>query len=614
MTIQAALGATYLGDQRCCFNVWAPLVDRLDVHITSPQDRTVALKPNAQGYHQALVEGVEPGAMYYYVLDGTQERPDPASQFQTMGVHGPSTVVNHAFDWQDQSWFGLPLQQYVIYELHVGTFTPEGTFEAVLAHLDDLKSLGITAVEIMPVAQFPGGRNWGYDGVYPFAVQDSYGGPAGLKRLVNACHLKGLAVVLDVVYNHLGPEGNYMRDFAPYFTEWYRTPWGAALNFDGPDSDHVKRFFIENALYWITEFHMDALRLDAVHAILDHSAEHFLEQLSEAVQARAETLNRRAFLIAESSDNDRRLITPREMGGYGMDAQWSDDFHHCVHALLTGEQDGYYQDYGSVKQLAEAIKAGFVYSGVYSRYRRRRHGSPSGDLPGQRFVVCIQNHDQVGNRMRGERLSTLVSFEHLKLAAGLLLLTPNIPLLFMGEEYGETAPFQYFMSHTDADLVEAVRAGRRKEFASFGWQEEPPDPQDEATFEVCKLDLSLRDHGQHQVLLAFYRELLRLRHQLPALAELRKDRLETQSFETSKSLYVRRWSDTEEVAFVFNFSDAPATLTVPLSPGHWSTLLDAADDRWSGKGSSIPAAMTSDGAVTLAVPPTAFSILGKDMS
>jgi maltooligosyltrehalose trehalohydrolase len=612
MNTPVALGATYLGDQRCRFNVWAPLVERVDVHLISPQERTVALEPKAQGYHQALVDGVEPGTLYGYVLDGAQERPDPASQLQTRGVHGPSTVVSPTFDWRDQSWFGLPLQRYVIYELHVGTFTPEGTFEAILSHLDYLKELGVTAVEIMPVAQFPGGRNWGYDGAYPFAVQDSYGGPRGLKQLVNACHLKGLAVVLDVVYNHLGPEGNYMRDFAPYFTERYRTPWGAALNFDGPDSDHVRRFFIDNALYWITDFHIDALRLDAVHAILDYSSEHFLEQLSVAIQERAETLNRRAFSIAESSDNNRRLITPREMGGYGMDAQWSDDFHHCVHTLLTGERQGYYQDYGSVKQLAEAIKAGFVYSGAYSRYRRRRHGSPSGDLPGQRFVVCTQNHDQVGNRLLGERLSTLVSFEALKLAAGLLLLAPNIPLLFMGEEYGETAPFQYFISHTDPDLVEAVRAGRRREFASFAWQGEPPDPQDEATFQACTLDFSLRDHGLHHVLLAFYRQLLRLRHQRPALSQLRKDRLEAQSFETSKSLYVRRWSDIDDVALVFNFNDTPATLTVPLSPGPWSTLLDSADARWNGVGRSLPTAMTSDGEVVLDVPSTAFSILGKD--
>jgi maltooligosyltrehalose trehalohydrolase len=346
--------------------------------------------------------------------------------------------------------------------------------------------------------------------------------------------------------------------------------------------------------------------------MLDHSSQHILAQLSEAIYDRAETLNRRAFLIAESSDNDRRLITPREMEGYGMDAQWSDDFHHCVHALLTGERDGYYQDYGSVKQLAKAIKEGFVYSGTYSPYRRRRHGSPSGDLPGQRFIVCTQNHDQVGNRMLGERFSTLVSFEQLKLAAGLLLLTPNIPMLFMGEEYGETAPFQYFISHTDPDLVEAVRAGRRQEFAAFAWQNEAPDPQAEATFLACKLDHSRRAQGQHRVLLALYRELIRLRHDLPALSQLRRDRLEIQPFETSKSLYMLRWSNTDEVALVFNFHDTPVKLTVPLSPGRWSTILDSADDRWNGNGGSMATTVASEGEVTLDVQPSAFLILGKD--
>jgi maltooligosyltrehalose trehalohydrolase len=612
MNAQAALGATYLGDHRCQFNVWAPFVDTMEAHIMTPNDRTVALERDAQGYHRALVHGVEPGTTYYYVLDGAQERPDPASRLQTQGVHGPSSVVSSAFGWQDHSWFGLPLHRYIIYELHVGTFTHEGTFDALLSHLDYLKDLGVTAVEIMPVAQFPGKRNWGYDGVYPFAVQDSYGGPDGLKRFVNACHLKGLAVILDVVYNHLGPEGNYMRDFAPYFTDWYRTPWGAAINFDGPDSDHVKRFFIENALYWMTEFHIDALRLDAVHAILDHSSVHFLEELSEAIEARADAINRRAFLIAESSDNDRRLLMPRRMGGLGMDAQWSDDFHHCVHTLLTGERGGYYQDYGSVKQLADAIQAGFVYSGAYSQYRRRRHGTPSGDLPGQQFVICTQNHDQIGNRLLGERLSALASFESLKLAAGLLLSAPNIPLLFMGEEYGETAPFQYFISHTDLDLVEAVREGRRREFASFAWQEAPPDPQDEATFQACILDLDLRDRGPHQDLLALYRELLRLRRERPALSQLRKDRLETRYYETAKALYLRRWSDIDEVALLFHFDDSPSTLTVPLPVGNWSILLDSADRRWHGHGSTMPTTVVSEGEVMLVVAPTAFLVLGKD--
>jgi maltooligosyltrehalose trehalohydrolase len=334
----------------------------------------------------------------------------------------------------------------------VGAYTKKGTFESIIPHLDELKKLGITAIELMPVAQFPGTRNWGYDGVYPYAVQNSYGGPEGFKRLVNACHGRGLALVLDVVYNHLGPEGNYLWDFGPYFTDRYKALWGFSINFDGPHSDDVRHYFIQNALYWVTEFHVDALRVDAVHAILDFSAEPFLEELASAVHDEAKRLNRRVYLIAESALNDTRVIRSREFGGYGLDAQWNDDFHHALHTVLTGERMGYYRDFGRLQDLAKALLEGFVYSGEYSPYRRRRHGNSSRDIPAHRFVVFSQNHDQVGNRMRGERLSELVCFERTKLAAGVMTLSPFIPLLFMGEEYGETAPFQYFVSHSDPDL------------------------------------------------------------------------------------------------------------------------------------------------------------------
>ena len=441
-----------------------------------------------RGYHEVLVDGVEPGTLYRYRLDGTLERPDPASRCQPEDVHGPSQVVDSHFDWDDSAWCGIPLREYILYELHVGTFTPEGTFEAIIPYLPELKALGITAIELMPIAQFPGQRNWGYDGVYPFAVQHSYGGPDGLKRLVQACHRHGLAVVLDVVYNHLGPDGNYLGDYGPYFTERYKTPWGGALNFDGPYSDEVRRFFIDNALFWVTEFRIDALRLDAVHAILDHSAQPFLQELGLALQARAEHMNRRIYAIAESALNDTRIIRSRELGGYGLDAQWNDDFHHALRVLLTDDRGGYYQDFGELGHLAKAFREGFVYAGDYSAYRRRRHGHSSRHMPAQQFVVFAQNHDQVGNRMFGERLSQLVSLEALKLAASAVLLSPFIPLLFMGEEYGEVAPFQYFISHLDPQLVDAVRRGRREEFAAFAWQGEPPDPQDIATFQRAKLD------------------------------------------------------------------------------------------------------------------------------
>lgn len=564
-----------------------------------------------KGYHHATVEEVGLGSLYLFRLDGQKERPDPASRSQPQGVHGSSQVIAPDFPWQDGGWSGVPLQQYILYELHVGTFTPEGTFDAVIPHLDDLAELGITAVEIMPVAQFPGDRNWGYDGVYPFAVQGSYGHSASLRRLVDACHRRGLAVVLDVVYNHLGPEGNYLWDFGPYFTDRYRTPWGSAVNFDGPHSDEVRRFFIENALYWITEFHVDALRLDAVHAIFDRSARPFLEELSEAVRRQAERLNRRIYLIAESDLNDARLIQPQPLGGYGLDAQWSDDFHHALHALLTGERTGYYQDFGTVEQLARAFRDSYVYTGQYSPSRRRRHGNPPRLCAPHQFVVAAQNHDQVGNRMLGERLSQLIPFEELKLAAGAVLLSPFLPLLFMGEEYGETAPFQYFISHHDSQLVEAVRQGRREEFSAFAWLGEPPDPQEEATFLRAKLRRQLQLQGHHRVLLEFYRELIRLRRTVPALASSSEEQREVHGYEQQRVLFVRRGSSENEVALVFNLGDAQISINLPLPPGRWLKRLDSAEERWQGEGSLVPEQVDSSGEVTLALSPKAVILLAR---
>ncbi len=542
MNTERGLGATDLGSNRCRFRVWAPSAQKVEVHITSPEKLVAPLDKDAQGYHQAIIDGIATGSLYRYRLDEQKECPDPASRFQPQDVHGPSQVTASGFQWTDAHWSGLPLQEYIIYELHVGTFTPEGTFDAIIPHLDELKELGITTVELMPVAQFPGSRNWGYDSVFPFAVQKSYGGPEGLKRLVNHCHQKGLAVVLDVVYNHLGPEGNYFANFGPYFTERYKTPWGTALNFDGPYSDGVRHFFIENAIYWMTDFHIDALRLDALHAIMDSSSYTFLEELSLVFHEMASHLKRQAYLIGESTDNNARLIRRREQGGYELDSQWNDDFHHSLHVLLTGEQNGYYQDFSQLEHLTKAFQEGFVYSGQYSTYRQRRHGISSKDIPADRFVVFAQNHDQVGNRRQGERLSQLVPFEALKLAAGIVLLSPFIPLLFMGEEYGETAPFPYFISHSEPALIEAVRRGRREEFASFQWQGESPDPQDEATFLKAKLNHSLHRRGHHQVLERFYRELIRLRKETPALTLLSKDNAEILGHEESNLMFIRRWS------------------------------------------------------------------------
>ena len=610
MRPEITLGATYLGDGRCRFDVWAPHARRAEVRFLSPRERVVALQERG-GYHRATLEGVEPGSLYLYRLDGRIERSDPASRSQPRGVHGPSQVVDPDFHWEDRCWFGLPLKKYVIYELHVGTFTAQGTFEAVIPHLDGLKDLGFTAVELMPVAQFPGNRNWGYDGVYPFAAQESYGGPVGFKKLVNTCHQKGLAIILDMVYNHLGPEGNYFRDFGPYFTDRYRTPWGEAVNFDGPHSGEVRRFFIENALFWITESHVDALRLDAIHAILDFSAEPFLEELALAVKEQAERLNRQVHLIAESDLNATRLVRPRELGGYGLDAQWNDDFHHGLHTLLTGEQTGYYRDFGKVENWAKAWREGFTYAGEYSSYRRRRHGNSSRPIPAHRFVVFAQNHDQVGNRMIGERLSSLVPWEGLKLAAGAVLLSPFIPLLFMGEEYGETAPFQYFISHSDPELVEAVRRGRREEFSAFQWKGEMPDPQSEETFLRCKLDPELLQEERHRLLREFYRELIRLRGRLSPLALLSKEHLEVLGLEKEKVLWVRRWKDEEQVFVAFHFGPSRVSVTLPVPEGSWRKEFDSEGEEWKGRGSLNPDPIHSAGQFSLALHPRAFVLFSR---
>ena len=605
MNPKCGLGATYLGGGLGEFLVWAPLINQVEVHILSPEERMVPLEKVSRGYHYGVVQGVKPGTRYFYRLDGNNERPDPASKFQPEGVHGPSQVIDPHFVWEELHWSGIPFSHYVLYELHVGTFTAQGTFDAIIPHLDELKDLGITAIEIMPVAQFPGERNWGYDGVYPCAVQNSYGGPEGLKRLIDACHQRGLAVILDVVYNHLGPEGNYLHDFGPYFSDRYRTPWGSAINFDGPDSDEVRRFFIENALSWITEFRLDALRLDAVHGIFDFSARHFLQELASAVHEQAERLNRRIYVIAESDLNDVRLVRSPELGGYGIDAQWNDDFHHALHTLLTGERNGYYEDFGRIQDLAKAFAEGFVYSGAYSPARRRRHGNTSKDIAARRFVVFAQNHDQVGNR---DRLSALVSFEGLKLAAAVVLLSPFIPLLFMGEEYGETAPFPYFVSHSDPDLIEAVRHRRQEEFAHLQKAEEPPDPQEEATRQSARLDHSLRHQGKHRLLYELYKELIKLRNETRADAGLSKDRMEVVCLERESTLVVRRWGREEQVAAIFHFGDT-ASVNIPLPSGRWLKRLASGEERWIGPGRDLPTVLHSDGKVSVTLTKHAFLII-----
>jgi maltooligosyltrehalose trehalohydrolase len=582
------LGATHEGENRCHFCVWAPFARQVEVRILAPEEQTVLLTREECGYHQRLVDNVSVGSLYLYRLDGLKERPDPASRYQPRGVHGPSQVIDPCFPWDDDHWSGLRLQDYLFYELHAGTFTPAGTFDAIIPRLDELKKMGITAVELMPIAQFPGDRNWGYDGVYPFSVHNSYGGVEGLKQFINACHHRNLAVVLDVVYNHLGPEGNYLSDFGPYFTDRYRTSWGSAVNFDGPHSDEVRRFFVESALYWITECHVDALRIDAVDAVFDFSAQPFLGELARVVHEEAERLHRSVYLIPESALNDVRIIRPLEQGGFGLDTQWNDDFHHALHVLLTGERSGYYQDFGTVQHLTTAFQEGFVYSGQYSAYRRRRHGSSSRDMPARHFVVFSQNHDQVGNRMLGERLSTLVSFEAAKLAAGAVLLSPYIPLLFMGEEYGEDAPFLYFVSHSDPDLIEAVRKGRKEEFRSFQWKGETPDPQSPETFYQSKLRWEQRGKGNHKVLLDFYRYLIALRREMPALANLDKDNLKVSGREKEKLIFLQRWYNTNHVFGVMSFNTTDTQYYIDPPRGRWKKRIDSSEQRWMGPGATLP--------------------------
>ena len=607
------IGAVYLGERTCRFRVWAPEYERIGVRLLK-NSRLIPMERTRCGYHEAIVQDTQPGDLYFFELGHGQQRADPASRLQPQGVHGPSAIVSPEFSWADQDWRGLALKDYIIYELHVGSFTAAGTFAALISYLDYFYELGVTAIELMPIAQFPGGRNWGYDGVYPFAVQNSYGGPEGLKKFVNACHQRGLAVILDVVYNHLGPEGNYFENFGPYFTDRYQTPWGPALNFDGPWSDEVRNYFIQNALYWVSEFHFDALRLDAVHAILDHSPMTFLEDLGDAVHREALRLKRKIFLIAESADNNARLVRERECGGYGLDAQWNDDFHHCLRTLLTGERRGYYRDYGEVAQLAKAYREGFVYSGEYSEYRRRRHGSSSRDIAARRFVVFAQNHDQVGNRMCGDRLSESGSLEDLKLAAGIVVLSPYLPLLFMGEEYGETTPFPYFISHSDPALIDAVRRGRRMEFAAFEWQGEMPDPQDETTFLSAKLRHELRAGGTHQTLLEFYRDLIRLRKTLPALDHLAKENMEVVGCDHEKVLIVQRWHGTERAMLVANLHTDKVPVAITVDAGRWRKLIDSAEEKWRGQGSALPAEFDGGGSSRLTLAARSFGLFHCSIS
>lgn len=609
-----SMGATLLDNGAVSFQVWAPRCERIDLLLEPcANPRRVEMDRGEDRVFKVTLERVPVGCRYMYLLDGVAKRPDPVSRFQPEGVHGPSVLVDPVgYNWEDQGWRGLTMKELIIYELHVGTFTTEGTFAAVIPYLSYLcGELGVTAVELMPVVEFPGRRGWGYDGVHLYAPHSGYGGPDDLKALVDACHRTGLAVVLDVVYNHLGPEGNYLREFGPYFTDRHKTPWGEAVNFDGEDSAMVRRYIVDNALYWITENHVDALRLDAIHGIFDESPTHILKQLNDAVQAQAELLGRTVLVIAESDLNDAKAIKAVDEGGYGLAGQWNEDFHHSVHAYLTGERNGYYVDFGRLEDISRAFSHGFVYEGQYSAFRKRPHGASASHLPGDRFVVFAQNHDQVGNRAMGERLVVLTSCEALKLAAALVLWSPYIPLLFMGEEYGEPAPFHYFTSFSDGALAETVRKGRRQEFATFTWSAEAPDPQDLRTFQASTLHLRLKSEPGHRELLAFYNALIHLRKAHSSLGFVERNHQIVHTLGRDEVLSIYRWiPQGEESVVIFHFGGQLKKVTVPIPQGRWMILLDSAVETWGGQGGSLtPGDVTeSDGGLEVVVGP--YQIIG----
>jgi maltooligosyltrehalose trehalohydrolase len=589
--------------------------ERMLLHIVSPEERLVEMAKDALGYFSVTLNDVVPGHRYYYMPGGERDYADPASFYQPEGVHGPSEVVGHnTYKWRSAGWQGMPLEGMAIYELHVGTFTPEGTFQAIIPRLDGLAAIGINAIELMPVAQFPGGRNWGYDGVYPFAVQNTYGGPDGLKELVDACHSKGIAVIMDVVYNHLGPEGNYLPNFAPYFTDTYYTPWGSAVNYDGAWSDGVRNYFCCNALYWFRNFNIDGLRFDAIHAIFDFGAVHFWEYLHKHIAEERERTGRSIHLIAESDLNNPRVVKHPEVGGYGFDAQWLDDFHHALYALLHKEDTGWHQDFGKIGQLAKAYTDGFVHSGDYMAFRKKKFGASSVGISGNKFIVFNQDHDQVGNRFDGARLISLVGFELTKVAAAAILLSPYIPMLFMGEEYGEDAPFHYFVSHTDKGLIKAVREGRKKEFEHNKSEIEPPDPQDEQTFIDSRIHWEKRDSSKYRIMLAWHKGLISLRNSYSALKNFNKSAICVDVIGHSGiALYRRSGDERQHVLALFNFSAEPVAYSPSLSM-EWQKILDSKDQAWQEhphEASALPAQLNSGSEIE--IPPTCVAVYICDL-
>lgn len=599
--INRTLGVNFNNDKFATVNVWAPDAKEVTLQTGNAQ---LNLTKQERGYWTLDTDKIKAGTTYWFKVDGKQ-LPDPASLLQPEGVHGPSEAVDlTSFNWTDQQWQNTLLSDYIIYELHTGTFSAEGDFKGIEEKLDYLIDLGITAIEIMPVSQFPGDRNWGYDGVFPFATQNSYGGPQGMQQLVNACHNKGLAVILDVVYNHIGPEGNYFGRFGSYFTDKYHTPWGAAINFDDAGCDEVRRYFIENVLMWLRDFHIDALRMDAVHAIRDFSPVHILQEITEHVAQLAQQSCKTHYLIAECDLNDARYITPVQKGGYGFDAQWIDEFHHALRVAAGGERNGYYTDFNGIADLANAYQNGYVYHGQYSEQRQKTFGTQTDGINGRQFVVFSQNHDQVGNRMLGERSSQLFSFGMQKLMAGAVMISPFLPMLFMGEEWSETNPFQFFVSHTDKKLIEAVRKGRKAEFADFHAEGEAPDPQAVSTLENSKLNWTLPHKGQHQLMLNYYKTLISLKKQQPAFKNTDRNNMSVKVDEAAQTLIIQRWTDEQRVLCLLNFSKKDQELNIDGNNQQWQKLFDSAEPKWNGPVASPAIINTGE----ISVPPESILI------
>lgn len=569
------MGATCKADG-VAFKVWAPKASSVDVKAVS---KVFPLTSVGKGFYEGFVQNLNHAADYTYLLNGDIERPDPVSRFQPYGVHQASRVVDPLeFIWTDENWKGIPLKNYIIYEIHVGTFTPQGTFEGVINKLAYLKELGVTAIELMPSVEFPGCRNWGYDGTHPYAPHSYYGGPCSLKMLINACHEMGLAVVMDVVYNHLGPEGNYFNDFGYYFTDRYKTSWGKSINFDGEYSDYVRQYFIDNALYWLTEYHVDALRLVAIHSIYDISPNHIVKQLTTRFREEAQLLKRKAYIIAESDLNDVRVINPLEIGGYNCDSVMNDDFHHALHAVLTGNKNSYLADFGKVKDMQKAIQEGFVYDGRWSEYRKKKFGSSSAKRPGDQFVVYLQDHDQITNACGGERLSSIIGLEKFKLATMLLLFAPNIPLIFMGQEWGAKTPFYYFTTHHDEPLIENIHSAYKHEHINRGTEVSSHDPQDEQTFWDSKLNWSELGSEVHFSLLDFHKKLIHLRKTFPSLANCSKDFTKTAVKDDVLIMY-RKDTSGDTTLLVCNLTDNEKQFSLKLPAGQWKFLIDSRETR-----------------------------------